>query len=524
MSITLLNQPNAISSAYRPIKWDVQTDRVGSESVDVTATFLFDLTKTRYAFSPNTFNEALIGDIIIGSGFTDDRYNIRQEIETTSATFVTTFLLFPGATDTGVLTRANDNLQIKGEAWIFNKAKINILSITDLGGGKVSIETNIVHDYKINELAEITETTDYNGISPITAIIDTTHFEIAKTFTSTQTGKVRGATLIGSKRQQLIKVGTDELFRFDFSNFLQSALSHDLETLGQILIVSPTPNSVIEYVIQFIEEFDDKDGLIKQESTIITSIKRAVNTTLQHIETQNLNVFTQDNTSKRFLTNAPDKVIAITEEEQLSFLTNEASAKYKLKKFDAQGGLLLTSILGVVTIVNNRGVIPVQVTTPINYDNFTIELLDSNDVVISEAQKFILDLKCFANPIRMWWLNKLGGFDAFTFTGDIKESIRSKQTSYERDLGFSFDVKDRGETVLGVKAENRLEAFSDFMTRDEAEWLQELYTSPQVFLQEGTDIIPIVILSRRQKTFDSDDLIQFKIQYKPANELILQTN
>lgn len=524
MSVTLLNQPDDISSAYRPIKWDVQTNRTGNESVDVTATFLFDLTKTRYAFSPNTFNEALIGDIIIGSGFTDDRYNIRQEIETTSAAFVTTFLLFPGATDTGTLTRANDNLQIKGEAHIFTKSKLNILSVVDLGGGKLSIETNIAHDYKINELVEITETTDYNDIITINAIIDTTHFEISDTFTSTQTGKVRGATLIGSKRQQLIKIGTDELFRFDFSNFLQSALSHDIETLGQTQIISPTPNSIIEYVIRFIEEFDDKDGLIKQASTIITSIKRAVNTTLQHKETQNMDVFTQDNLNKRFLTNAIDKIIAPEEEEQLSFLTNLSQANYRINTFDKQNNLLTTVEKTTQDIENNRGIIPVIPPTPFVYDHFTIILLTSGSGSLSETRTFILDEKCFANPIRFWWLNKLGGFDAFTFTGDIQESIRSRQTIYERDLGFSFDVEDRGETVLGVKAENRLQAFSDFMTRDEAEWLQELYTSPQVILQEGSDFIPIMILSRRQKIFDSDDLIQFKIQYKPANELILQTN
>lgn len=525
MSVTLLNQPDDISSAYRPIKWDVQTDRTGSEFVAITSNS-GGAGFTRYNHGFGAFDDAFVGDIIIGSGFPDNQYNTRQEIITRSGSFTETNFdpLSPTAGQTGTLTRANDNLQIKGEAHIFTKANINILSVTDLGGGKLSIETDVDHDYKINELAEITETTDYNGIFPITAIIDTTHFEISDTFTNTQTGKVRGATLIGSKRQQLIKIGADELFRFDFSNFLQSALSHDLETLGQTQIISPTPNSIIEYVIQFIEEFDDKDGLIKQASTIITSIKRAVNTTLQHREAQNLNVFTQDNTSKRFLTNTPDKVIAPSEEEQLSFLTNLSQANYNIKTFDAQGVELTSTNKTVQDIENNRGIIPVTPPTPLVYNNFTIKLLDSGATIRSETKKFILDQKCFANPIRFWWLNKLGGFDAFTFTGDIQEAINSRPTIYERDLGFSFNVEDRGETVLGIKAENRLEAFSDFMTRDEAEWLQELYTSPQVLLQEGTDFISIIILSRRQKIFDSDELIQFKIQYKPANELILQTN
>lgn len=522
MAVTLFNQPDAISSAYRPIKWDVQTDRLSSQSKSVTDTEIIG-GATRYTVASTT--GLLVGDVILGSVFIDNRYNVRQEITNLSGVSVDTDLVYPGVDDlTGTITRANDNFQVKGEAWIFNKSEVNVINVGDFGGGKIIVGT-VLNDYKVGDVVEITETTDYNAIYIVEqTFVGNFNFVVTATFVNNQTGKVRGTTFLGSKRQQLIKVGTDEIFRFDFSNFLQAALSHDLETLGQAQIISPTPNSIIEYVIKFTEEFDDKDGLLKQEDITLTSIKRAVNTTLQHRETQNLTVFTQDNSSKRFLTNAPDKVIAPTEEEQLSFLTNLTQANYNIKTFDEQGGLLTSNNKTTQDIENNRGIIPVIPPTPLVYDHFAITLLDSGSVIKSEAQTFILDQKCYDNPIRFWWLNKLGGFDAFTFTGDIQESIRSRQTSYERDLGFSFDVQDRGETVLGVKAENQLQAFSSFMTRDEADWLQELYTSPQVFLQEDTDFLPIVILSKKQTTFDSDALVQFKIQYKPANEPILQTN
>lgn len=522
MAVTLFNQPDDISAAYRPIIWDVQTDRLIVEVTTVTASELV-AGGTRH-FVPPASSNLLVDDTVLGSGFSDNSYNARSNVIGSFPNAVDTDLPFPGATDAGALIRVNDNFQIKGEVHIFDKSKINIVGVTDLGGGKVSVETSVDHGYKINEFVEITETTDYNAIILIDSIIDTTHFEITDTFTNTQTGKVRGATLTGSKRQQLIKVGTDEIFRFDFSNFLQSALTDDLEALGQLQIISPTPNSIIEYIVQFIEEFDDKDGLLKQASTIFTSIKRAVNVTLQHKETQNLNVFTQDNLNKRFFTNAPDKVIAPSEEEQLSFLTNLSQANYRIVTFDAQNNVLTTLEKTTQDIENNRGIIPVIPPTPLVYNHFTITLLTSGSGSLSETRKFILDQKCFADPKRFWWLNKLGGFDAFTFTGDIQESLRLRQTSYERDLGFTFNVEDRGETVLGVKANNEFEAFSDFMTRDEADWLQELYTSPIVFVQEGTDFIPIKVTSTRQRIFDSEDLIQFRIKYKPSNELILQTN
>ena len=78
--------------------------------------------------------------------------------------------------------------------------------------------------------------------------------------------------------------------------------------------------------------------------------------------------------------------------------------------------------------------------------------------------------------------------------------------------------------MLGVKASENFEAISDFLTKDEADWLVEMLTSPLLFIQEGSDVIPIIISSRRQVTLDTDKWQQFKINYTYANELILQYN
>ena len=119
MAVTLLNQPDAISSAYRPIKWDVQTDRLTSQSKAVTDTEIIS-SFTRYTVASTT--GLLVDDVVLGSGFSDDRYNVRQEITNLSGVSIDTDLLFPGIDDlTGTLKRVNDNFQVKGEVWIFQK-------------------------------------------------------------------------------------------------------------------------------------------------------------------------------------------------------------------------------------------------------------------------------------------------------------------------------------------------------------------------------------------------------------------
>ena len=526
MAITLLNQPDSIAASYRPVKWDVQKNRLGGESVAITDTQT-NMTFARYIHASGAFDDALVGDIVLGSGFSDDTYNIRQEInQRTSTTTRTDFVPSPPTNGmTGTITRVNDNFQLKGECWVYNKDKVEITGVKNPGGGLIKIIAP-GNDYKQGDIVEVSETTDYNAIYVIDSIfIDADSFLVEATYVDSQTGKVKGAILIGSKRQQLIKVGSDELFRFDFSNFLQASLTFDLASLGQLQVISPTAGSVMEYVIRFIEEFDDKDGLVKTADSTVTSIKRATNITLQHKETQDLDVFRSNNTSQRFLTNAPDdKLIKLTEEEQLSFLTTLTAMNYNVSTYDINGGLVLSTNKTIQDITNFRGVVPVIPPTPLNYSYFEIKLIDGGAVIRSETRKFTIDTKCYDKPRRFWFLNRLSGFDAFTFTGDISEQTRSRQTKYERDLGFSFVVKDRGDTVLGVKASENFEAISDFLTKDEADWLVEMLTSPLLFIQEGSDFIPIIISSRRQVTFDTDKLIQFKIKYTYANELILQGN
>jgi hypothetical protein len=83
-----------------------------------------------------------------------------------------------------------------------------------------------------------------------------------------------------------------------------------------------------------------------------------------------------------------------------------------------------------------------------------------------------------------------------------------------------YNIKRRGESYFNINLNEIFTANSDFLTQEEADWLQGLFYSPNVYIQEGSTMLPIVILDnnfvsktnpRTQKNF------QYQITYALAN-------
>ena len=77
-------------------------------------------------------------------------------------------------------------------------------------------------------------------------------------------------------------------FLFDFSNILQSLLSFDRYTTEAFAVKTPTPNSIVEYVVEFAEVYNDANGFPRVYDQAVSSTLKATNSTRQHEEVQNL--------------------------------------------------------------------------------------------------------------------------------------------------------------------------------------------------------------------------------------------
>ena len=79
----------------------------------------------------------------------------------------------------------------------------------------------------------------------------------------------------------------------------------------------------------------------------------------------------------------------------------------------------------------------------------------------------------------------------------------------------------RGTKIFSIKADETRTAESDYLTQEQADWLIDLIESPEVYVQEGDDFLPIVIqdTSYQYKTNPrTQKLYRLSVTYKLANQ------
>lgn len=130
---------------------------------------------------------------------------------------------------------------------------------------------------------------------------------------------------------------------------------------------------------------------------------------------------------------------------------------------------------------------------------------------------------------RFTWKNQLGGWDYYNFT-----MAQAKQTEIERieytqtQVAYNTNTNSvpytynrRGNKQLVNKLVETKQANTDWLTQQESDWLEELFYSTDVYVQSGSQYIPVTIIDtqvisktnpRTQKTF------QYQINYRVANQ------
>lgn len=126
---------------------------------------------------------------------------------------------------------------------------------------------------------------------------------------------------------------------------------------------------------------------------------------------------------------------------------------------------------------------PPFIDSSVKYYTITFMQTLSPPVDISITKRFDIDYRCSPfKTYRLFWLNRLGDFDSYTFNLKSKRSIDIQRNTYNKFLSNTYQVGDRGKTVTSVVANEAYTIVSNWMTEEEALWLEELFTSPEVRL------------------------------------------
>lgn len=309
------------------------------------------------------------------------------------------------------------------------------------------------------------------------------------------------------------------------------------------------------------------------ESGVITNITRLAataageywtwNGTRQYQEQdKNFGVYILDSPTSKFLRTYPNEYKPIIrdssggEYETVSFIMKgPTGSRGEVNIYDINGATisgfsyLVTGTqryrradfgIGTMNIYNASGF---DFTDPnVGYVHFTMK--SATGSVLSETIKWKIVDECTPyEKVRVAFLNRLGGFEYFTFTRDNKKSVSIKKSEYSKILPWDWEYgkpekrADRGSTIFAVEADETFTLNSNWIDEKEALWLEELMTSPEVYILEfingfpyndirGAVRTPIIITntSYEVKTALRDRIFNITINYKLANPINLQND
>ena len=140
---------------------------------------------------------------------------------------------------------------------------------------------------------------------------------------------------------------------------------------------------------------------------------------------------------------------------------------------------------------------------------------------------------------RFAFINKLGVFDYYNITYPVSKETKVERESYTRPHtktenfysengivlqgGPVYNINDRGKIDYYLTYEDNFEITTEYIGEDDANWLTELFDSPDVFIQGQYGFEPVIINSttynwktnkKGQKRF------QYKIGFQLANKRI----
>ena len=249
----------------------------------------------------------------------------------------------------------------------------------------------------------------------------------------------------------------------------------------------------------------------------------------------------------RFLTNGPKtRKIRLGQIEYLSLINWDNSGAYNMKavfkSYTSNGTLIdtYTTILGTSTKVYKvlqLGCGTENLDTYLDFTNaayYTLHIEDSIATQISEQITFLIDDECYRfTQKHLVWLNRLGGWDFYTFNLRSDKTIDINRNEYKRNLRsydsadglYDYSMGDRGRRTYIVDASLTETCFSNWVRDEELEWLEELYTSPEVYLIEDTNnFVPVNITDSSITLGDKNNygLKSYSITFKHSNDKVIQ--
>ena len=157
--------------------------------------------------------------------------------------------------------------------------------------------------------------------------------------------------------------------------------------------------------------------------------------------------------------------------------------------------------------------------TQSTYDNCTgviIALQDLSNVGRMGIYTITFSDACFDKGASLLWLNKYGSYDNYRFTYNSRISAKIESKSFSKRQGewnaanntYSVNNNTFGRINYLKTITKQLELSSDWLTESQQAYVVNVYESPLVYLNEGTEVENVVITNSayQLKQIEHDEL------------------
>lgn len=338
----------------------------------------------------------------------------------------------------------------------------------------------------------------------------------------------------------------DHLMYSDVHSIVEGYLSHDFEfEVAADTTFTRCPKSWVKYKCDIAENGSSTSG----------SNKYAFNALLNYDEFIDYNqseyLFSSGDTGTKFLTNSPRNVeIRLDQRYYLGIMTRlypsfETAVQVEINTYDVNGTLIdsIARVNPYTSIANdgnrflnilvgaediNKAIAPLDpvITSDVAY--YTIQVVGTTGYT-SELFTFTLNHKCTEYQVfQLFFLNRLGRFDAFSFTQAHQKLNSYQKSNYKQYTGQMVNNQwtrypwDTANTQFNTLNTVSMVLNSDWITEEQSAWLEELVSSPVVYIWDGNTFLSVDIpeTSYEEKYYNNSQLfnLQLTVQHSIQNQ------
>lgn len=255
--------------------------------------------------------------------------------------------------------------------------------------------------------------------------------------------------------------------------------------------------------------------------TFSTAQKWAVGSNIDWLDynsTNNYSGYTALNSTSKFLTLSPSELdIQPNEQATLSFIQSLTQSVGQMYVVDNLGGTY-SKVISIATA-------SVRIDIPTGTANLSINpnaswyevSLRNGSTVLSETKRYnIYCLNTRWTPIRLCWLNSLGGVDYYTFKFISQSNKRVERSNFDKQIVYGSTRQDRGITTYRLNDFDQYTVVSNPLDDETSAWLDELFISNEVYWIRAGELIPITLIG---DTYDRNvglETRELQIQFRLA--------